>query len=193
MSVALFWYARLMHPAAPSGCSCCRARCWASPTQASGRRCDQRHATCRRGRPEPARASTTRPARSAPCSAAPIAVLIQSRLAAELPAVPGGAGAGAAQFTGQSLPEFLHAGFSTAMGQSILLPAVVVLIGAVAAAFFARPRAQHGWNAPVGSERPEPEPDRRPERPHPAPAGDATDGATAGSEHRADTVTETAH
>jgi EmrB/QacA subfamily drug resistance transporter len=83
---------------------------------------------------------------------ASIAALIQARLAAELPAAPGGAGGGAAQFTGQSLPEFLHAGFSTAMAQAIVLPAVVVLIAALAAAFFARPRAQHGWNAPAGRE-----------------------------------------
>jgi MFS family permease len=94
---------------------------------------------------------------------ASIAALIQARLAAELPAAPGGGGAGAAQFTGQSLPEFLHAGFATAMAQAIVLPAVVVLIAALAAAFFARPRAQHGWNTPShGEPRAVPDVEQRP-------------------------------
>ncbi|WP_081710135.1 DHA2 family efflux MFS transporter permease subunit [Arthrobacter sp. 35W] len=68
---------------------------------------------------------------------AAIAALIQSRLAAELPAAA--AGSSGMEFAG-TLPPALHAGFSTAMGQSILLPAAVVLLGAAAAVFFAKPR-----------------------------------------------------
>ncbi|QJY45071.1 DHA2 family efflux MFS transporter permease subunit [Pseudonocardia broussonetiae] len=67
---------------------------------------------------------------------AAIAVLIASRLAANLPAAPGG---GPTETIAQ-LPEPLHAGFATAMAQALLLPAGVVLIGLVAALCFALPR-----------------------------------------------------
>jgi EmrB/QacA subfamily drug resistance transporter len=69
---------------------------------------------------------------------AAIAVLMQARLSAELPGIPGGAsgGAGAAA----ALPEPLRQGFSDAMAQSLLLPAVVLLLGLVAVMFFATPR-----------------------------------------------------
>ena len=75
--------------------------------------------------------NTTRQFGSVLGSAA-IAVLMQSRLGAN--GLSGGAGAG----TGK-LPAFLHGGFSTAMGQSLVLPAVVMLLGFVAVLFFARP------------------------------------------------------
>ncbi|WP_425859935.1 MFS transporter [Arthrobacter sp. TWP1-1] len=67
---------------------------------------------------------------------AAIAALISARLAAEMPA---GAGSGMQDAAGQ-LPEALRAGFSTAMAQSILLPAAVVLVGAAVAIMFAKPR-----------------------------------------------------
>jgi EmrB/QacA subfamily drug resistance transporter len=70
--------------------------------------------------------------------AAGIAVLMQSRIAAELPAVPGGSGGDSSYGL---LPEPLRAGFAQAMAQSLLLPAAVVLLGAIAALFFARRRA----------------------------------------------------
>ncbi len=69
--------------------------------------------------------------------AAGIGVLMQSRLSATLPAAPGGAGQQFDQ-SGQ-LPQFLHQGFAAAMGQSLLLPAAVLVIGLVAALCFARP------------------------------------------------------
>ncbi len=47
-----------------------------------------------------------------------------------------------------ALPDALHEGFSTAMGQSILLPAAVILLGAAAALFFAKPKPVQGWGAP---------------------------------------------
>ena len=74
-----------------------------------------------------------------------------ARLAAELPAAgaqgePGAGGpAGEAISFGGLLPEALHQGFSTAMGQSIMLPAAVIVLGAAVALFFARPNAVHGW------------------------------------------------
>jgi hypothetical protein len=46
------------------------------------------------------------------------------------------------------LPDALHEGFSTAMGQSILLPAAVILLGAAAALFFAKPQPVQGWGIP---------------------------------------------
>ena len=63
-----------------------------------------------------------------------IAALMQSRLAAGLP------GAGDAETAVRSLPPALHAAFSTAMAQSLVLPAVVLLIGLAAVLGFATPR-----------------------------------------------------
>ena len=39
--------------------------------------------------------------------------------------------------------------YSAAMGQSLLLPACVVVVGLVAALFFARPEQIQPWNADV--------------------------------------------
>ncbi|MBV9921197.1 MAG: DHA2 family efflux MFS transporter permease subunit [Pseudonocardia sp.] len=63
-----------------------------------------------------------------------IAVLMQARLTAEL-----GGGAQAGESTA-ALPPALHAGYSAAMGQALLLPAAVLLAGLVAALCFATPR-----------------------------------------------------
>ncbi len=79
---------------------------------------------------------------------AAIAVLIQSRLAAELPARPGAGGEASPMGFGGALPEALHEGFSTAMGQSILLPAAVILLGAAVTLFFAKPKPVQGWGEP---------------------------------------------
>ncbi|MDH2443724.1 DHA2 family efflux MFS transporter permease subunit [Amnibacterium sp. CER49] len=88
---------------------------------------------------------------------AAIAVLIQSRLTADLPARPGGS-ASSGDFTlGATLPAFLHDGFTKAMSEALVLPALVILIGAIAVVFFARPRMA-AWGAPAtqgGQERPE--------------------------------------
>ena len=148
MSASLFWYAWLIMaqadvlwlllPSAVMGVA--NGFVWAPIANATTRNLAPRQAGAGSGV-----YNTTRQVGSVLGSAS-IAALIQVRLAAELPQAPGGADAGAAQFSGQSLPEFLHAGFSTAMGQALVLPAVVVLVAAIAAAFFARPRAQHGWN-----------------------------------------------
>ncbi|MEU4391784.1 DHA2 family efflux MFS transporter permease subunit [Kribbella sp. NPDC023855] len=65
-----------------------------------------------------------------------IAVLMEARLAVNLPAMAGGE---AAEGRGGELPAALQQGFSDSMAQSLMLPAVVVLIGLVAAALFAKP------------------------------------------------------
>lgn len=66
-----------------------------------------------------------------------IAVLIQSRLAANL---PGPAGAGSAEAGITSLPADLHAGFARAMGEAMILPGIVLVVGLVAVLAYARPR-----------------------------------------------------
>jgi MFS family permease len=68
---------------------------------------------------------------------AAIAALMESRLAANLPAAPGGASM--SEGGSGKLPPQLHQGFSDSMAQSLMLPAAVLLIGLVAALFFARP------------------------------------------------------
>jgi EmrB/QacA subfamily drug resistance transporter len=70
---------------------------------------------------------------------AAIAVLMQARLAAELPGVPGGASSAGAGGSA-ALPAVLRDGFSDAMAQSLLLPALVLLVGLVAVLFFATPK-----------------------------------------------------
>ncbi|MDJ0392386.1 DHA2 family efflux MFS transporter permease subunit [Rhodococcus sp. G-MC3] len=64
-----------------------------------------------------------------------IGALIQSRLAAE---IPGSASSGSSEFSGR-VPEMLRDGFTTAMAQSLILPAAVLVIGTVAVCFYARP------------------------------------------------------
>ncbi|HEY0215733.1 MAG TPA: MFS transporter, partial [Cellulomonas sp.] len=81
--------------------------------------------------------NTTRQIGSVLGSAA-IAALIQARLTAELGA--GAAGSTSAAEAQGVLPDALTAGFSSAMGQSLLLPAGIAVVGAVVVAFFAAPR-----------------------------------------------------
>lgn len=77
-----------------------------------------------------------------------IAALMEGRIAAESAAalaagqgsaagVPAVAGEGA---MGQRIPDFLHAAFSAALGQSLLLPGLVAVAGGIVAVFFRRPR-----------------------------------------------------
>lgn len=68
---------------------------------------------------------------------AAIAVLMESRLEANLPVVAGG---GSPEVGVAALPPSLYEGFATAMGQAIMLPAAVLLIGLVAVLAFALPR-----------------------------------------------------
>jgi EmrB/QacA subfamily drug resistance transporter len=83
---------------------------------------------------------------------AAIATIMESRLAAELPARPGGASASTSSLAAGPLPPFIQSGFTTAMAQSILLPAAVIALGFVVAFFFAKVRPAV-WPATAG--RPE--------------------------------------
>ncbi len=69
---------------------------------------------------------------------ASISALITGRLAADLPKAPGGAAPSAT--TGTELPTFLHAGFTQAMSESLLLPAAVALLGALIVIWWEKPR-----------------------------------------------------
>lgn len=92
--------------------------------------------------------------------AAAIAALMQSRLVAEL-------GAGAAAQTG-AVPAASASGYGAAMGQSLALPALVLLLGLAAVLGFARPERLIAVAAPVApppSDYPPP-----PTAPSPAPA-----------------------
>lgn len=67
---------------------------------------------------------------------AAIAAAMAARLTANgMPASGGGQAAGAAE----RLPEFMWDGYATAMGQAMLVPAGVLIIGVVATLFFVRP------------------------------------------------------
>lgn len=80
---------------------------------------------------------------------AAIAALMQVRLQVNMPA---GAGSGAAQGSGGQLPVMLQDGFAASMGQSLFLPAVVVVIGLVAVLFFERPIVKKGRHSAGASE-----------------------------------------
>ena len=150
MSVALLWYAFLMHPDTPiwlfllpsAVLGFANAGIWAPLSTTATRNLPPRQAGAGSGV-----YNTTRQIGAVLGSAA-IAVLIQARLAAELPAAPGGAGEASPMSFGGVLPGALQEGFSTAMGQSMLLPAAVILLGAAVALFFAKPQPMRGWGTP---------------------------------------------
>ena len=155
MSVALFWNGALMHPDTPiwlfllpsAVLGFANAGIWAPLSTTATRNLPPRQAGAGAGV-----YNTTRQIGAVLGSAA-IAVLIQARLAAELPAAPGGSGEASPMAFGGTLPESLHEGFSTAMSQSILLPAAVILLGAAVALFFAKPQPNQNWGtAPAAQE-----------------------------------------
>ncbi len=80
--------------------------------------------------------NTTRQVGSVLGSAA-MATLIANRIAAEM---GGGAQAMGESGAGLQLPAELQDGFAAAMSQTLMLPATVILVGAVLAAFFVTPR-----------------------------------------------------
>ncbi len=93
--------------------------------------------------------NTTRQIGSVLGSAA-ISALIQARLVANMP-TGGGTAPRQASFGGGRLPAFLEEGFSRAMGQTLLLPAAVAVIGVVAALFFAKPIVKAAWPRPAAA------------------------------------------
>ena len=70
---------------------------------------------------------------------ASIAALIEGRLAVDLPKIPGGANASEAA-AGTELPQVLHAGFTQAMSEALLLPAAVAFLGALVVVWWERPK-----------------------------------------------------
>ncbi|NED63967.1 MFS transporter, partial [Streptomyces sp. SID10244] len=86
--------------------------------------------------------NTTRMIGSVLGSAA-VGALMQTRLAAQLPGVDT-----EHHSAGGQLPEMVRDGFATAMGQSLYLPAVVLLFGVVAALFFMKPKHQTAPGVP---------------------------------------------
>ena len=157
MSVALFWNSALMHPDTPiwlfllpsAVLGFANAGIWAPLSSTATRNLPPRQAGAGAGV-----YNTTRQIGAVLGSAA-IAVLMQARLAEELPAAPGGAAGEAGPMSfGSQLPEALHEGFSTAMSQSIMLPAAVIVLGAAVALFFAKPKPVQGWGVP-GAPAPE--------------------------------------
>ncbi|MDR6971851.1 MFS transporter [Leifsonia shinshuensis] len=83
---------------------------------------------------------------------ASIAALIESRLAVDLPKAPGGAANAGAATSGTELPQFLHAGFTQAMSEALLLPAAVAFLGALIVIWWERPKPRAwGAGAPAGA------------------------------------------
>ncbi|MCH8626706.1 DHA2 family efflux MFS transporter permease subunit [Arsenicicoccus piscis] len=82
--------------------------------------------------------NTTRQIGSVLGSAA-IAVFMQSRIAANLPSGAGGGTATSGMSTGGPIPDMIREPLSTAFGQSMWLPAAVLLVGLAAALLFERP------------------------------------------------------
>lgn len=143
---ALFWTSSLLHPDTPIWMfllpsalqGVANGFIWGPVSNATTRNLEPRQAGAGSGV-----FNTTRQIGAVLGSAA-IAALIQARLAAELPAAPAGAPASESSMSGV-LPEALHAGFSTAMSQAVVLPACAILLGALVALFFAKPKSVAGW------------------------------------------------
>ncbi|MFJ3380082.1 DHA2 family efflux MFS transporter permease subunit [Curtobacterium sp. NPDC090217] len=85
-----------------------------------------------------------------------IAALIEARITANFPAQSGGASAGGAEQQVGTLPSFLLDPFSKAMGQSLILPAAVLVVAIVAALFLGKPKQTVAW-AQTGAVATQPE------------------------------------
>jgi EmrB/QacA subfamily drug resistance transporter len=141
LSVALFWLGSILSADVPiwllllpiSLLGLANAGIWAPLSTTATRNLSPRDAGAGSGV-----YNTTRQV-GAVLGSAGIAAIMQARLTAELPAGAGEAAQGSPAGAGP-LPEFLHAGFSSAMGQSLFLPAAVALLGALAVIFFAKPK-----------------------------------------------------
>lgn len=138
-AVALLWLAAIMAPETPiwqlllpiSLLGVANGFIWAPIASTATRNLPMQHAGAGSGV-----YNTTRQIGAVLGSAA-IAVLIQSRLAANLPST---GGAGNAEAGIAHLPPDLHAGFAAAMGQAMILPGIVLLVGLAAVLAYARPR-----------------------------------------------------
>ena len=136
-AISLFWYASLMNPETeiwmfllPSALmGIGQSGMWGPLATTATRNLQPRQAGAGSGI-----YNTTRTIGSVLGSAA-IAAFMQNRLEANLP----GASSGGGDFGTGQLPDFVVAGFSDAMAQTLLMPAFVLLIGVVAVLFMQRP------------------------------------------------------
>ena len=94
--------------------------------------------------------NTTRQVGSVLGSAA-VGALMQVRLTAELSKT-----ASARQEFSGTLPDALHAGFSNAMAQSLLLPAALAVVCAVVVLFFAKPKQTVAWGQQAAQQKQRP-------------------------------------
>jgi MFS family permease len=155
-SLAIFLYVRLLDPTVAWGIllipgvvlGFANALTWAPISSTATRGLPPRQAGAGSGI-----YNTTRQVGGVIGSAA-ISVLIQARLAADLPS-GGGSSSSELSYSG-TLPAFLRQDFTDAMAQSLLLPAFVILIGAIAVAFFVRP-THAAWTAPSGAPASQPQ------------------------------------
>ncbi|WP_246853025.1 DHA2 family efflux MFS transporter permease subunit [Naasia sp. SYSU D00948] len=146
LAVALTWYAVLLRPDTPvwllllpnALLGLANAGIWSPISNTATRNLPRQVAGAGSGV-----YNTTRQV-GAVLGSAGIAVLMEARLAAELPS---GATAGASEFGAATLPAALQDGFAAAMGQSLLLPAAIALVGAVVVLFFAKPAPNRAWGA----------------------------------------------
>jgi EmrB/QacA subfamily drug resistance transporter len=155
-ALALAWYTYLLHPDTPTWqlllpaavLGLANAGMWGPLSITATRNLPPRLAGAGAGV-----YNTTRQVGAVLGSAA-IAVFIEARVSANLPQAAGQPRGGGPAL-GATLPAPLHDGFSTAMGEALLLPAAVILIAVVAALFFAPPPARaatprsEGARAPV--------------------------------------------
>jgi len=160
LSLGLFWYAALLSPGTAVALlllpgavlGLANACMWGPISTTATRNLPRQQAGAGSGV-----YNTTRQV-GAVLGSACIAALMQARLAAELP-VARGAGSTAGFSAVGSLPPVLRAGFTSAMSQSLVLPACAAVLGAVVVLFFAKPAAP-AWGPRAGAEiarRDEPE------------------------------------
>jgi EmrB/QacA subfamily drug resistance transporter len=152
MSASLFWYAGMLSPDVAIGwlllpsavMGLANACIWAPLSTTVTRNLTPRDAGAGSGV-----YNVTRQI-GAVLGSASIAVLMQARLAADLPKRPGGGASSGGEFGAiGALPPFLHAGFTSAMAESLLLPACVAIVGAIVVLFFAKPSTVTGWDKPA--------------------------------------------
>ncbi|WP_420366426.1 DHA2 family efflux MFS transporter permease subunit [Curtobacterium sp. L3-7] len=115
-----------------------------------------------------------------------IAALIEARITANFPAQSGGASAGGAEQQVGTLPSFLLDPFSKAMGQSLILPASVLVVAIVAALFLGKPKQTVAW-AQTGAVAKQPEAEAEPVAVHgshaAAPAPTSPEEELASTDH----------
>ena len=153
--VSLFWFSRLLTPdvsiwwlLAPSALlGISMSGVWGPISTTATRNLPMRQAGAGSGV-----FNTTRQI-GAVLGSASIAALIQGRLAADLPKPPPGSAPASSSLSGTELPAFLHAGFTQAMSEALLLPAAVAILGALIVVWWAKPQPP-AWGPNAASAAP---------------------------------------